>query len=265
MFIKPKLPLWLPWHAPLTRHPDGIRLLRAPSGALANACCCDVVDCERFRGVAEAGDEHTHDPYVWVEMTDWDERAEDHFTAAQAGAECCLALNDIYELPIRDYDTATALEWAQFDNQPGMFMPTCIPCHNCFEEDETWAVLRAACGDCDYPYGSNCIGNLALGYIPVGHDLIWTVTLEVWGYWDTVCTSPTGCTTPTGNPKVFAMWIKTLPSSGAPHNHAGLHDLTLVVLDSPIYQIGPPEIKFHELYCTVPNMIKLHAGDDPEP
>jgi hypothetical protein len=264
-----------PWQRNLMRKAAAGPLLRTSLGDLAGAvaCCCtpEYNDCERYRGVRDSGDVHAHDSSVFVEMLGWDPRGADHFEI-DVDDECCESLNDVYELPIRDYDTVaggtSGYEWCYFGNLPGMFMPTCIPCHDCFEEfdeeapDLSWSILRAFCGECDYDFTPACRSRTPTA----SYDMIWTVELEVWGYWNTVCnTGDAFCDEPGGVAKARMVWAKKLLSSAAPHNYAGLHTLSLVEHTGPTYATFPSLVTFADLYCTPPGTITLYASYDPPP
>lgn len=260
--------LWLPDYSPaLVRGPFGGLLRKPSSAALAKGtgCCCGVSedDCIVFRGNAHSDDVHTHYPYITARFPAWGDAGTYFLEAASTDNECCATLDADYELLIRDYDTADTVAFGYFGTQPGMFMPTCMPCYDCdTEESHTWAFLRAFCNACDIPVEDQVPPCRSwVGEIPEGHEVVWTVELEIYGYWNTVCGTPGACSLPFGlYPKALMIWIKT--ALAGTHNYAGLHELTLVQHLGP--DAGGGE-NYKDYYCQPPTTMYLYCGEDPPP
>lgn len=264
--------LWLPQTNLLMRGPNG-GLLRGPGGGLAghSRCCCGTKTCEKFRGILNEYDVHTHDSSIYVVMTDWD-HADDwpHGGAVPvADDNCCDDLNAVYELPIRDYDTADATEWGYFTTFPGIFFPNCTPCYDCDElEPHTWAFLTAYCDECNYdepPEANPGYSSPCRPWVDPDEtlDTVWTLELIINGYHGTNCGAGHLCDL--GNTLVKIVWAKTLPSSAAPHTYSGIHDLELKEWTGRKLNPAAPEPAERWLLynCHPPTTVQLYAGDEP--
>lgn len=251
-------------------NPTGGLLRKTGTSALArNAdCCCDEpVDCERFRGNADSGDVHTHDDSIWVRFPAWGNAGTYYDPAASVDDECCANLAADYELPIRDY-TDTSPEYGEFTYWPGMFMPTCIPCHDCGEisdEEFTFKYLFAFCNSCEVPEGISSTGcRPYLELAPEGYEPIWTVEVTVYGYYSTACTQGVCNAFPEGSEfKLRVIYQVYGLISAAPHNHAGSFTLNRVLVDAPTD--GDPPQDWAEFYCEAPETCQLFAGFEPPP
>jgi len=250
---------------------NGKRLFDASKVAAAAACCCDqVVNCDRFRGIANEEDNHEHADKIYVRFGAWGDAGTYYDPAASVDDECCENLAGDYELLIRDFDDPTP-EFGEFGCMPGMFMPTCMPCYDCediSDEDFTFKYLRAACNACDVPPDDNsapyCFPYLEL--VPEGFDVLWTVEVVVWGYYSTVCNQGE-CLTPVfpagSTYKLRVVYQAYALSSAAPHNYAGGFLLTKVLVDAPTD--GDPPNDWAQFYCEPPDTLWLYADVEPPP
>jgi hypothetical protein len=267
------MPLWLPWHAPLMRHPNGLSLLRGPGGALAKdaSCCCrtDALDCELFRGNRDATDVHDHLDNIKLVMGAWGSAPAWSYAPGSTDNECCDSLDALFELPIRDYDTADSDDWGWFGNLPGMYFPNCLKCHNCNGGDGsglnggTWAFLRAFCNECSYPY---TLGSCRNYIAPAGEDTIWTVELSIFGTFNDACDPGAAylcfedVLSHSQGPKATYVWAKT-ESDSLTHVYSGHHTLELV--ETSGLTIGFSLTPYSDYYCQPPSTIDLYAGEEP--
>lgn len=248
---------------------NGKRLFDTGKVAAAVECCCtQPVDCERFRGIAHSEDAHAHADSVWVRFGDWGDASPYYYEPGSVDNECCDTLDGDYELLIRDFDDPTP-EYDEFGCFPGMFMPTCMPCHDCEDlsnEPFTFAYLTAACDECEVPEGVDTSYCKSYNYLaPEGFDVLWTVVVEIYGYYSDVCTLgacvgeyPEGSTY-----KLLVVYQAYAPSSAAPHNYAGGHLLTKVLVDAPTD--GDPPNDWAQFYCEPPETCWLFADVEPPP
>ncbi len=266
--FRPFQKLWFPPSPQIARGTGG-GLLRKTTGALGrdlDCCCGEIATCERFRGNASLSDVHAHDSSIWVRFPAWGNASPYYVPSGSVDNNCCETLAADYELPIRDY-TDTSPEYGEFTYWPGMFMPTCMPCHDCEDlsnEDFTFAYLFAHCNSCDPPEGIDTTGcRFYPELVPEGYDPIWTVEIVIYGYYNSECGTGT-CSDdyPSGSTyKLLIVYQAYALSSAAPHNYAGGFELNRVLVDAP--DDGFPPNDWAQFYCESPETCELYAGFAP--